>query len=55
MYYKTIIIGNHTIVINIEEDNNEMEIFKAYENGKEVGENHILDELINDLRDDYNN
>lgn len=55
MPFKTIVIGTHTIVINIEKDNNETEIFKAYENGKEVGRNHNLDELINDLRDDFNN
>lgn len=55
MPFKTIVIGTHTIIINIEEDNNKMEIYVAYKDGEEVSRNHNLDELINDLRDDYSN
>lgn len=52
---ENIYIGNHKIIIKKTKDNNGEELYIAYENGAEVGQNNIKDQLIFDLRQDYEN
>ena len=51
---KIIHIGAHKIIIKKTIDDNGEDLYIAYENGAEVGRNNIENQLIFDLRQEFN-